>query len=91
MNCKPGDLAIVVSRGIKDLAEGMIVEVVEDAARWTREFGFQCWYVTAKTPIPCVNQDGSVTNSHHVVFADSSLMPISGVPITDEVEDEVAA
>ncbi|HDR9834495.1 TPA: hypothetical protein QDC51_001254 [Burkholderia multivorans] len=91
MNVKPGDLAIVVSRGIKDSAAGMIVEVVEDATRWTRAYGFQCWYVTAKTPIPCVRTNGSPSFGHRVVFADSSLMPLSGVPVTDEVEGEVTA
>ncbi|PTB23482.1 hypothetical protein C9I56_39020 [Paraburkholderia caribensis] len=92
MNCKPGDLAYVRDRGNGDRAAGMVVEVVRDAGFWTIHFGFQCWLCRAKTPIPCRRGfTGRDSSAHEVVFADSDLMPISGLPVHDEQHDEVTA
>ncbi|MEI1392190.1 hypothetical protein [Klebsiella pneumoniae] len=95
MNCKPGDLAIVVrvdhEGDLEDI--GLIVEVLAptpiqfwdspDSPEWecrTRS--------SRRTRIPST---GAIVLAPEFDVKDSWLRPISGVPVTDDVEDEVVA
>lgn len=93
MNCKPGDLAIVVVPSDwwgKRTLDGKIVEVVHfvpprgDGPEWDQRPTWWCKHQSAWF------------NDHGVMFTegmmlDSWLRRISGVPITDDVKDEVPA
>ena len=92
MNCKPGDMAIVVvpSDGPTKTLSDRIVEVVcfvpprGPGPEWDRRPTWWCKFSTAWF------------NDHGVMFLescvlDSWLRPISGVPVNDEVKDEVTA
>jgi hypothetical protein len=97
MNCKPGDLAIVVrhERGgsaIKD-CHGMILEVLylappepfnlPDGQRSTRGSGTE-WVVKAARPIPVRMPDGSTRMAQYGKAFDAFLRPIRPGDITDE-------
>ncbi|WP_257803331.1 hypothetical protein [Burkholderia glumae] len=86
MNCKLGDLAVIT----QGLARDRIVEVVAPYGDYLN-FGF-CWFVRAPSPIPAMD----VRTGLHVYVTsgwclDAWLRPISGIPVTDDVEDEVTA
>ncbi|MBM5651950.1 hypothetical protein GSH05_09810 [Burkholderia pseudomallei] len=86
MNCKVGDMAVITRGEARD----RIVEVKAPFGDYLH-LGF-CWYVEAPTPIPgtdvltfrpCELKTGWIP--------DAWLRPISGVPVTDNVSDEVMA
>lgn len=91
MNCKPGDLAIVVvpTTWPRKTLDGKIVEVIRfvpprgPESRWDQRPAWWCKFSTAWF------------NDHGHMFLESCLLdswlrPISGVPVNDEVVDEVA-
>ncbi|MBU9502847.1 hypothetical protein KTE68_22100 [Burkholderia multivorans] len=92
MNVKPGDMAIVVvpSDWPRKTLDGKIVEVVRfvpprgPGAEWDQR---PAWWCTLSTP--CFNDHGLMFLEGKLL--DSWLRPISGVPVTDEVEGEVTA
>jgi hypothetical protein len=94
LNCKPGDLAIVMYSET-GLNLGKIVEVIKllgetpefDGQFWNIDDG-PSWLVEAKgSPILCsVGPPLSV-----VPIPDAWLRPISGVPVDEEITDEVTA
>lgn len=88
MNCKPGDLAYLTASDFPENV-GRIVEVTND--------GYACdggwvWAVVSAVPlkgwIPDTEQVGVSCNLNAF---DDELRPISGVPVTDDVTDEVTA
>lgn len=87
MNCKPGDLAFIVVGHNR----GHIVEVLSAAGEFN---GDAVWNVRAPRKLPSFwNGDpgrpgGDVMEGQ---ARDRNLRPISGVPVTDDVEDEVVA
>jgi hypothetical protein len=87
MNCKPGDLAIIVKAPLsRDGGPlGLIVEVLGDGETDSM-FGF-CWLCKFRTPMETVG--GHILTTLHV--ADDWLKPISGLPIDEEITDEVTA
>lgn len=95
MNCKPGDLAIV-SRvdGEEDRdAIGLIVEVMRAApvGDWT-DANQPEWQCRSRAPFRARDlRTGAIVLSNEFDVKDSWLRPISGVPVTDDVEDEVPA
>lgn len=95
MNCKPGDLAIIVrvdDRGDRD-AIGLIVEVMRAAAAvdWT-DANQPEWQCRSRAPFRARDmRTGAIVLSNEFDVKDSWLRPISGVPVTDDVEDEVTA
>ncbi|SEU36292.1 hypothetical protein SAMN03159335_05415 [Burkholderia cepacia] len=86
MNCKVGDMAVITRGGARD----RIVEVKAPYGDYLH-LGF-CWYVEAPTPIPATDV---VTFEPCEVktgwIPDAWLRPINGVPMTDDVTDEVSA
>jgi hypothetical protein len=107
MNVKPGMLARVVSNGCSDMTPGFvdrIVEVSRPAARGEQfhaidgsvvatcdEF-IDAWVVTSPNPLPWADAYGDAVHFFHErVVGDEHLRPIGGVPVTDEIEDQVPA
>ncbi|WP_342705169.1 hypothetical protein OHZ10_29280 [Burkholderia arboris] len=83
MNCKRGDLA--VTTGMVDPSNNdVIVEVVSFA--FSDSDGV-IWYV--KHLQPMFDEFGEAYCEG--IIYDCNLRPISGVPLTDDVEDEVTA
>lgn len=85
MNCKPGDLAYIVKAPFGGPI-GSVVEVEKPFGTEPR-FGF-AWYVKSSRPIP-TRELGYRTDG--VVVPDDWMRPISGVPIEDEVTEEITA
>ncbi|UEP23132.1 hypothetical protein LL999_23080 [Burkholderia ambifaria] len=86
MNCKPGDLAIMVTSGIKENI-GKIFEVLGPASHETTFFGHFSWRVRASSP--ALDNAGEFTLVGTAF--DAHLRPVSGLPITDDIKDEVTA
>jgi hypothetical protein len=80
MNCKPGDLAYIV-RSARPETIGVVVEVM--AAIFHR--AEPMWRVRAVRPVKKMNGEFGF----EVNIEDSRLRPISGVPINDEVTDDI--
>ncbi|KVS07784.1 hypothetical protein [Burkholderia vietnamiensis] len=88
MNCKPGDLAYIV-RDSGSTALGLVVDV---RRRSDRPDGTPCWMVGV--PEGCFLEcraTGRKINAREFRIPDAWLRPISGVPVTDDVTDEVTA
>ncbi|HDR9081266.1 TPA: hypothetical protein QDA98_003876 [Burkholderia vietnamiensis] len=103
MNCKPGSLAII--RGMRDLPElnGCIVEILHVAAHGEfflatdgsrrRLDAHGCgvvWRVRGRETLPWMGKSGKRYFSEFPV-RDANLIPLGGVPVTDDIEDEVTA
>jgi hypothetical protein len=94
MNCKPGDLAYIVNT-VEPRNVGKVVEVLEYAGVnpyfddwiWCGGQG-PSWFVRCESGLI-----GSVDGISRkvAVCADSRLRPISGVPVHDEVTEEITA
>ncbi|MDP9651903.1 hypothetical protein [Paraburkholderia caledonica] len=84
MNCKPGDLAIMVdSRVIENI--GVVFEVLGNDAEATAHYGHQCWRVRSSRPTR--NSDGTMSIEGRA--ADFDLRPVSGLPVADDVTDDI--
>jgi hypothetical protein len=86
MNCKPGDLALVIRAELPENI-GIVVEVVERCEL----FGEGYWLCRARTPRATLNGFGHVVVADSGSVPDSWLRPISGVPVAEEIIDEVTA
>ena len=88
MNCKPGDLAYIVA-GLVDPSPniGKVVEVIGlygiDSA-----LGLM-WRCRATSPILTRRRDGRITADLKFASPDAWLRPISGVPVTDDVTEDL--
>ncbi len=103
MNCKPGDLAILVgattSEGRKNI--GMIVEVLHLApttrfempdGTWCMGGDGEAWAIkSAGKPFTILTVGGWTRESHYGVADDCHLRPVSGIPVQCEQRDEVPA
>lgn len=87
MNCKPGDLAIVIRAPGAPENIGRVVKVI-DALGEVR--GYFCWNVASDSPVAVFN-NGVKSMKAQGGIPDAWLRPVSGLPITDDVEDEVPA
>lgn len=85
MNCKPGDLAVVVGAyGAGAVNNGHIVEVVKLHSE-------SLWYVVAQGDPVWVWDKGECVPGvpgREYTCPDANLRPISGVPINEEECDE---
>lgn len=90
MNCKPGDLAYIVRDPYPENL-GHIVRVL-GPGRWITD-GSAWLCETAGAPLRVMDADKPWVSGMDTEFDcyDSDLRPISGVPIEDEVCDEVTA
>lgn len=86
MNVKKGDLAYIVEGCIENI--GAVIEVI-DAYGIYLDDGF-CWNIRSFRPLLAT---GTIDGKLHFVtegfITDRSLRPISGVPIDDEVIEEL--
>jgi len=92
MNCKPGDLAYCIRVLDSRLSEniGRIVTVLSRSDYLEEDSG-PYWNVEAHAPGVLGFNGRGFARATHCVIRDSSLRPISGVPVHDEVTDEVTA
>lgn len=86
MNCKPGDLAIIRATHPMKRIRGLLVEVkdflgVIHGENDVWEFVF----------CGIAQRDDYGRLTHAGLIPDRYLRPISGVPVTDDVTDEVVA
>lgn len=89
VNCKPGDLAIVVRADGAPAAIGRVVEVLRLAPDVD---GLPAWVVQFRGVGVVRNKEsGALTLGVDADCPDAWLRPISGVPVQDEQRDEVAA
>lgn len=99
MNCKPGDLAIVVGSTVTPELVGRIVECVRvvvpgeilscnGLALTPRAIG-PTWLIRAARALPNRTSKGRLEWLPERFLADRMMRPITGLPITDDVEDEV--
>lgn len=89
MNCKPGDIAIIIhdpdTKG-RDL--GKLVEVMQPMG-WDEGLDY-CWECQPLSPLTGWDDDGRyVENLGLINIPDAWLKPVSGLPLLDEVPDEV--
>ncbi|WP_157686010.1 hypothetical protein [Robbsia andropogonis] len=104
MNCKPGDLAIVVFAKIRPELMGTIVEIVGRAfngdefssikGRRFRASGIPdgiIWRIKLSRPLRVSAPDGTSHYFTEVTMPDTRLRPVSGLPIDEEVIHEVRA
>jgi len=87
MNCKPGDLAIIV-RSEKDQLCGKVVKVIKGWGDW-KPYGY-LWTVEFAHPIATrrPSQSDLIIQSN-ADFPDAWLRPVSGLPLTDDVSDDL--
>jgi hypothetical protein len=100
MNCKPGDLAIITGTNRTPETIGRIVEVIRPAV-WGEIFTATSgklfrveptrfsWVVKSSSPLPWRMSTGELYSFEVAVTGDCHLTPISGVPVTDEVTDDI--
>ncbi|WP_233343495.1 hypothetical protein [Burkholderia cepacia] len=97
MNVKPGDLAIVI-RG--RAVAGRVVEIVGPCPRNVvfllpdgcgHEPVDYEWIVRFQNPVEAPMDNGRSRTALYAPMPERVLRPISGVPVTDDVTDEVTA
>jgi hypothetical protein len=106
MNCKPGDLAIVVGATYTLALNGRIVEVIRPAVagaiyagKYRDEGGMRAWVCrsAANTPLPWKLFSGNTAYLAERPIADSALRPIRPGDLDETIDtdvkkpDEVAA
>jgi len=96
-NCKIGDLAIVIG---KSSIAGRIVEVIGPCPRNTPfclPDGFPHepvdyeWIVRLQNPVEARLDNGTTRTTVYAPVPDRVLRPVSGLPIDEDVKDEVTA
>ncbi|KAE8757333.1 hypothetical protein FSO04_24240 [Paraburkholderia madseniana] len=94
MNCKPGDLAILTRCPWPENI-GAIVEVLECNVELTAALGDHIWRVktTGRNLRARDLHTGTLRlfDGGNLSARDSQLRPISGVPVGEDVRDEVTA
>jgi hypothetical protein len=94
MNCKPGDLAIIVWSHCPENI-GRIVEVIRPAIRGIDFFAGETgnlitWVVKADRPLVRRGPHYEpIPPAYERSYLDDCLRPVTGLPITDDVTDEV--
>lgn len=102
LNCKPGDLAIVVGPCVTSGLTGRVVEILRCSVRGESYppisgdmvrlmIEAPCWFVRGSTPLPMKTSLGRFLLFHERSIQDAILRPISGVPVDEEITDEVSA
>lgn len=89
LNCKPGDIAYLVRAELPENI-GKVVEVVRLHDRETRHKGI-VWQVNHAGKMNTVDACTGLptTLKGTLVCPDSWLRPIGGVPVEDEVKDDI--
>ncbi|WP_104012204.1 hypothetical protein [Burkholderia anthinoferrum] len=88
MNCKPGDLAYMTASDFPENV-GHVVKVTNDGFEGD---GGWVWVIESTVPLKgWISGTQQVSTSRTLGALDAELRPISGVPMTDDIEDEVTA
>ncbi|MDR9839427.1 KOW motif-containing protein [Herbaspirillum huttiense] len=94
MNCKPGDLAIIIAGEFS----GLIVKVIEVApvVRFSLPDGrphepcsIGDWIVKLPRMLNCPTKRGNTIPSEWAACPDSKLCPVSGLPMEEETEQKL--
>jgi hypothetical protein len=85
--CKPGDLAFVNDSN-KASHIGMVVKTERIDVEGTAQFGEPCWLVTFNGVVVGNNDEVLVGQA---ICPDRDLTPITGLPIDEEITDQVPA
>lgn len=88
MNCNPPCMAIVTYADYKP-AIGLVVEVLPES-RIDLD-GTHEWVVVPPRAMGCWDSAGNEVVMEHIYCPDAWLRPVSGLPVTDDVSDEVPA
>lgn len=92
MNCKPGDLAILIHASLEENI-GKIVKVLS-SARGNAD-GMPWWHISCESmEFGTGVVDGMrlpINRFNSLECPDAWLRPISGIPMTEDVTDEVVA
>ncbi|MBA1366232.1 hypothetical protein [Burkholderia gladioli] len=92
MNCKPGDLAILIHASLEENI-GKIVKVLSSSQG--NGNGMPWWHISCESMEFGSDLTGQVrlpvSRLVQLQCPDAWLRPISGVPVTDDVTDEVVA
>jgi hypothetical protein len=104
MNCKPGDLAIVIGALHTPENIGRIVEVVRPTAHGDVFMScngrhatlgangvWPAWRVRSDKPLYWRLRNGSLMEVMEVPMSDQFLRPVSGIPLDEETFDKVSA
>lgn len=95
LNCKPGDMAIVISASLARENIGRIVEVARQGVNgvdYQGGSGAHVWMVRSSRPLArAAFGGGYLSPSHEAACYDANLRPITGLPVDEEAHDEVAA
>jgi hypothetical protein len=96
MNCKPGDLAYVIRAVVTPEMVGAVVSVLRSAVHMETVDGIRYevtepgWVVeSAGSSLPVRSNDGILRIVKRRVVMDRLLRPISGVPVNDEVTEDL--
>ena len=101
MNCKPGDLAIIIGAVLTPEMIGCVVECVHltvpgevlkcNALALPLRLDGPAWLVRGTGLIPNRSTSGRLEFLPERFVSDKYLRPVSGLPVTDDVTDEVTA
>jgi hypothetical protein len=80
MNCKPGDLAIIIRSRLAPENIGRIVEVICPSGAP----GKPSWIVKSSRPLVVRWEDGWVARSYERRYLDICLRPVTGLPIGED-------
>lgn len=86
MNCKPGIMAIVIKAELQENI-GIIVDVVSECPVG----GPGYWWCSTREPRRTVSGLGYILSVRDASMPDSWLRPVSGLPLNEEIGDEVTA
>ncbi|WP_233343663.1 hypothetical protein [Burkholderia cepacia] len=88
MNCKPGDMAIVMRADAAPEAVGRLVKVL---SRCGDVNGRPSWTVRFQSVVVARNRfDGSLMMGSEAPCPDAWLMPVGGAPVTNDIAHEVS-
>jgi len=88
MNCKPGDLAIIVRSRLAPENIGRIVEIVRRRSTETEKEGPE-WLVRCDRNMVERWEHGFVRLVTERFYLDACLRPVSGLPVEDEVTEDL--
>ncbi|WP_143016619.1 hypothetical protein [Paraburkholderia phenazinium] len=100
MNVKPGDLAIIVGPCATPGLTGRVVEILRRAVPGEAypsiagdvvylRIEAPCWFVRSSTPLPMKTSLGRFLLFRERSIQDAILRPISGVPVDDEIIEDL--
>lgn len=89
MNCKPGDLAIIIhDPDFKGQDLGKLVEVIKGEGLDCD--GDYCWECQPLSPLTGCDEGRVETNLTLIDIPDAWLKPVSGLPLDEEVLEEIS-